>query len=610
MLFFTRRRTDHHLKRSGKRFSLAEMSAAVEKILGPSRVHCCLIGDEISGEIQAFIAGGGEWDTDQAKLRCLASLPSHLVPNAFHIIEEFPITVNGKIDSDKLKRIATNASGRSSIPNDEVDLAALWQKYCGVPPVPDSNFLTDGGDSFKAVQLAGDVVGSWDGATEAPQLLEKLIGTTFKDVQEYLLHIKEKTYFEKNIPITNNSNHNDGKGRVLPIPKDATINLSAEGPKEQWRHHLFKCVDSAPLIVGRVDGGFTVFAGSHSGHFIAVDLQTGNLEWSVQFQDDPPKGENVGELKRRNRCRIEATASLSTDLKRVFVGCSNYYLYCLSATTGDILWKFPTGDALKCTPTVIHQLQKADRLIFPSYDRHLYCISAPEDGSEPSEVWRAGLLNSLCLARPLIAPDEPQTCFVATAKGDLISLRSETGAFRKVRSGLGGPIFGTPAFVNSILVVPVIIGGQSGADIVGIDPNPLDTLWTYRVKAPVFSSIVPTPPTDSGVALVFSCHGGKVHALTGDGGPVWQSEHRGKVTATPQIVRVDSASSVSAFGELAVLSMGNTSDVRLTDLSSGASTLLLDVGDSGKELTFAPAVACCERIVLGMRNDYIYCFQT
>ena len=68
-------------------------------------------------------------------------------------------------------------------------------------------------------------------------------------------------------------------------------------------------------------------------------------------------------------------------------------------------------------------------------------------------------------------------------------------------------------------------------------------------------------------------------------------------------------SSISVDG---ILSIGNKSDLRLTELATGESRLLADFGggpDGGKEMTFAAAVACEGRIVLGMRNDYVHCYK-
>lgn len=60
-----------------------------------------------------------------------------------------------------------------------------------------------------------------------------------------------------------------------------------------------------------------------------------------------------------------------------------------------------------------------------------------------------------------------------------------------------------------------------------------------------------------------------------------------------------------------ILSIGNKSDLRLTELKGGQSKLLQDFGEGcDDEMTFAPAIACEGRIVLGMRNDYVHCYKS
>ena len=70
---------------------------------------------------------------------------------------------------------------------------------------------------------------------------------------------------------------------------------------------------------------FVVYIGSHSGHFIAVELAGGRLLWTAQFEEETPPtagvdGDDEDDLKRRNRRRIEATAACSSDGERIFVG--------------------------------------------------------------------------------------------------------------------------------------------------------------------------------------------------------------------------------------------------------------------------------------------------
>ena len=61
-----------------------------------------------------------------------------------------------------------------------------------------------------------------------------------------------------------------------------------------------------------------------------------------------------------------------------------------------------------------------------------------------------------------------------------------TGNKLRVRSGLGGPIFGAALLdtERSLLVVPIILGGEKGSVVVALDRHSLDTIWKYQGCSP------------------------------------------------------------------------------------------------------------------------------
>ena len=390
---------------------------------------------------------------------------------------------------------------------------------------------------------------------DLPKLVEVIIGETFCAVKNYLnekaistrapddTSKESATKREEEIPANQSNVIAVTQGTTVGDPDVASVSSARSGLKLEWRHHLFKCVDSAPLIMKKKlsgNDGFVVYVGSHSGHFIAVELLTGRLLWTTQFEEEtPPTGKDGDEddRKRRRRRRVEATASCSSDGNRIFVGCSNHRLYCLSASTGAILWSFLAGDALKCTPAVIPPSTSPglgrDCLIFPAYDRKLYCLR--DFATRPPEkVWESGLLESLCLAKPQI-DSEAGVCYATTAKGDVLKVDLATGEKPRVRSGLGGPIFGAALLdtERSLLVVPIILGGEKGSVVVALDRHSLETIWKYQTTAAVFSGIV-----DCGDSYAFSCHDCFVHNISKGGSELWRAKHSSKVTATPQHVKI------------------------------------------------------------------------
>ena len=92
-------------------------------------------------------------------------LPSHMLPRAIVLLDQFPIAVSGKIDRRALPKpdmrrpalAAPYAPPRTAL---EQYLVALWQEVLNVTPIGiDDNFLELGGDSLRAMLLMNRLYG-------------------------------------------------------------------------------------------------------------------------------------------------------------------------------------------------------------------------------------------------------------------------------------------------------------------------------------------------------------------------------------------------------------------------------------------------------------------
>ena len=95
----------------------------------------------------------------------------------------------------------------------------------------------------------------------------------------------------------------------IPVIKNETIDTCSNIKitfTSNWHVPTGKCVDASPLLVehnSSIDGSSTVYIGSHSGIFLGIDSQSGDVKWSTQLTD-----------------RIESSACLSLCGKYVVVG--------------------------------------------------------------------------------------------------------------------------------------------------------------------------------------------------------------------------------------------------------------------------------------------------
>lgn len=93
---------------------------------------------------------------------------------------------------------------------------------------------------------------------------------------------------------------------------------------------------SASAAVATVNGTSTLYLGSWSGIFYAINAVTGQTIWMFQV-------DQIGQCKT-NGCRIGSSAAVDVANNLVFFGARNAYLYALNATTGQVVWKESVGD--------------------------------------------------------------------------------------------------------------------------------------------------------------------------------------------------------------------------------------------------------------------------
>ncbi|WP_440089515.1 amino acid adenylation domain-containing protein [Streptosporangium sp. LJ11] len=103
---------------------------------------------------------------DLAELRAFLAerLPDYMIPSHIQVVDELPLTDNGKIDRTTLATLLPRAAGEAAPvgeePRDDLEqrLAALWAELLGLPRVGrDQDFFALGGDSLLVTRLAGRV---------------------------------------------------------------------------------------------------------------------------------------------------------------------------------------------------------------------------------------------------------------------------------------------------------------------------------------------------------------------------------------------------------------------------------------------------------------------
>lgn len=159
------RRKDNQIKLRGFRIELGEIEQVVGNDSGVAQCKVLLVGQtDIDRRIVAFVTGKGDQSLSAVNLRrhALKALPPYMAPYKFVQLDEFPLTPNGKIDSEALAKRETfeRHSNEEYVPPQgelECQLANIWIKVLTVEKVSrDDNFFMLGGNSLSAVQVITD----------------------------------------------------------------------------------------------------------------------------------------------------------------------------------------------------------------------------------------------------------------------------------------------------------------------------------------------------------------------------------------------------------------------------------------------------------------------
>ncbi|HEU4326187.1 MAG TPA: amino acid adenylation domain-containing protein [Roseiflexaceae bacterium] len=171
-------RVDQQIKLRGFRIEPGEIEAVLRR--HPTVRDAVVLAREDGGDkrLVAYIApvqaperestkdtkdtnGSGHDSAENSKLRAYLreSLPDYMVPSAFVVLPELPLTRSGKIDRAALPAPDADGAGRSAAyvaPRTpvEAELAQIWGEVLGAERVgAHDNFFELGGQSLKAVQL-------------------------------------------------------------------------------------------------------------------------------------------------------------------------------------------------------------------------------------------------------------------------------------------------------------------------------------------------------------------------------------------------------------------------------------------------------------------------
>ncbi|QKG19890.1 non-ribosomal peptide synthetase [Actinomadura verrucosospora] len=155
-------RADSQVKLHGLRIELGEIESVL-RALPQVRAAVAAVRPDASGERRlvgyAVPEPGAEVTAEELRDAAAAALPGYMVPAAFRILDELPLSPNGKVDRRALPEPETPAgAGEPPRGGTERRVAAVWASVLGVPEIGrDDDFFASGGDSFKAIRAVREI---------------------------------------------------------------------------------------------------------------------------------------------------------------------------------------------------------------------------------------------------------------------------------------------------------------------------------------------------------------------------------------------------------------------------------------------------------------------
>ncbi|RYJ21858.1 non-ribosomal peptide synthetase [Streptomyces sp. L-9-10] len=150
-------RADGQIKLRGFRIELGEIDAALLAEPGVRQAATILREDRPGvRRLVSYVAASG--DTAALLGSVAGRLPPYMAPSAVVRMDRLPLTGNGKLDRAALPAPDTGSTEAADAPRTPVEhrLAELFGEILGLESVPlDQDFFRLGGDSIKAIQLAG-----------------------------------------------------------------------------------------------------------------------------------------------------------------------------------------------------------------------------------------------------------------------------------------------------------------------------------------------------------------------------------------------------------------------------------------------------------------------
>jgi eukaryotic-like serine/threonine-protein kinase len=169
-------------------------------------------------------------------------------------------------------------------------------------------------------------------------------------------------------------------GRIYIGGDDGNVYaVDAADGRQLWKRRTGGPVSATPAVAGD-----TLYVGSYDGKLYALDTRTGALRWKFTTGGERRfEAKGLHGLQPKNQTIADPfdvyLSSPVVAAGAVYFGSGDGNVYALDATSGDLKWKFQTGDVVHASPAF------ADGVVFfGSWDSYFYAV----DARTGAQKWR------------------------------------------------------------------------------------------------------------------------------------------------------------------------------------------------------------------------------
>jgi len=157
-------RVDNQIQLRGYRIELDEVRLAVQEVPGVASAAVVVSSgdDPATARLDAYAVLDGDTTPAAIRAHLARKLPEYMIPSTVTVVDELPLTINGKVDRAALPDAAAPApdhdtgTGTGTEDGTLATLQRIWTAAFGTVVGPEDDFFELGGNSLIAARLVAE----------------------------------------------------------------------------------------------------------------------------------------------------------------------------------------------------------------------------------------------------------------------------------------------------------------------------------------------------------------------------------------------------------------------------------------------------------------------